>query len=100
MIIAAICLVVGIAIGVAIMWILAGGKCQELQNQIDKKTNDRADYMRQTCANCYELRQLRKSNAALRGDNKRMYNIGPGNKGNSRMLYDLWAEKNTLMKGD
>jgi hypothetical protein len=100
MITAAICLLIGVAIGAAVMGILAGGKCQQLQARLDDQTNDKVNFLRKACGDCYELKQLRKSNAALRGDNKKIHTIIQGNKGNARLLYDLWASKNTPLKGD
>jgi hypothetical protein len=98
--ISALCLVAGVVIGGVIVGLLAGGKCQQLQSQIDSKGLECAECERRKCANCFEVRQLKKSNAALRGDNRKMYALQHGNKGNARVLYDLWAQRNKVSMGE
>jgi hypothetical protein len=100
MISAIICLTIGVCLGVFVMGLLAGGKCQELQHQLDAKSIECIDCMRKKCGDCYEVRQLKKSNAALRGDNKKMYQLQHGNKGNARVLFDLWAQQNKVSQGE
>jgi hypothetical protein len=99
MISAIICLSIGVCLGVLVMGLLAGGKCQDLQRQIDSQGLKCSECERVKCSNCYEVKQLKKSNAALRGDNKKMYQLH-GNKGNARVLYDLWSQRNKVAAGE
>jgi len=64
-----ICLVIGACIGAFGMGIIAGGKIESLQIQLDSLPIDGK------CGDCDENKRLKKSCDALRGDNLRMYNI-------------------------
>ena len=91
-IIASCSMIIGIIVG----GLLAGGKCQDLERQLCDKKLDNANYLRQACDSCYEIKQLRKANAALRGDNKKIHTLIQGDPKGARVLYDLWAAKNPV----
>ena len=90
MITAIVCLIIGACIGAVGMGILAGSN----------RDCDTCEALREAQAEVLAMQEtIDVLKTKLHNSNRKMYNIPRGSAG-ARILYDLWAPKNTPMKGD
>ena len=91
MITAIVCLIIGACAGAVGMGILAGRRDADCET---------CEALREAQAECRAMQEtIDVLKTELHNSNRKMYNIPMGSAG-ARILYDLWAPKNTPMKGD